>query len=362
MGLLDRLSGGSRRRQAADRDHAAEVAQIHELAHTAPAHDEEIAAAGARTSQPSAAERDAQEWDETLRYVAGGDRRPFPFTPTHEYLHEVLGNDGAWRTGRDEFMVVDRLAYTRESWDRGSGPDLVVNRSGAWWLDVGGPAFEPDDMPTALPWRYVPWRDETGAWNTLAVEDEVSWIPRKDERSTAEVALDARLPEWRDIEGSEERVRSAYGQWPFAQEPVDLEDAVHVARGETGNPVAGGPLTEREDQPAEIPPLSQVMRSADFVEGRDPDWAACEEEDRMAAGEAQREAEWAARERAAQVLDRLAERDRPSDIETAPQASTADPDAVQRHPHALAADLERSPSDMDVSRSGDEHDLGPELD
>jgi hypothetical protein len=214
-------------------------------------------------------------------------------------------------------------------------------------------------MPTALPWRYVPWRDEAGEWHTLAVEDEVSWIPRTDERSVAEVALDTRLPGWRDIEGSEERVRSAYGQWPFAQEPVDLEDAVHLARGETGHPLAGGPLGERAHQPAE--PLSEEMRPADLLEGRDPDWAAAEAEDRVDAVEARREAEWAIRERAAQALDRLAERDRLTGV-GAPEADAADAGPVERRRHGRAADLEQSPPDADAGRSRDEHDLGPELD
>lgn len=167
--------------------------------------------------------------------VAPRLRPRFPFTPTHEYVHEVYdpaAKAGPWRPVREEFMVVNREAYTRDRWNGGSAPEFVIDRQGDWWADAVGRAFEPGDAPTELPWRYIPWQDERGSWNTLAAQDEVEFIPRRDDRSTAEVALDSVFPGWREVEGSEERVRSTYREWPTAKEPVDLDDAVRLALGD----------------------------------------------------------------------------------------------------------------------------------
>ena len=363
MGMLDRLPGRSRHREAQARDHATAVAEIRRLAETAAMRGEETAPRDPGALRPPAAERTVQPSNDTLRHLAGEVRRPFPFIPTHEYQYEALGDNRVWRIERDEFMVVDGLGYTRNSWDRGSGPEFHVGRDGSWWINAGGPAFEPDDMPTTLPARYVPWQDETGAWHTLAAEEQVVRIPRTDDRSIAEIALDARLPGWRDIEGSEERVRSAYGQWPFGQEPVDLEDAVHLARADSGRPSLGGVLTESEADlghraPASAPePPGPLGASEDLTS--DHDFLAAQEDDRLDAVEVQRDADWAAREGAAAALDGPADRELPIRHQVGPKAEAVERGGARERPHLSSLGADWHPSDADHTRRQDEHELDP---
>jgi hypothetical protein len=304
------------------------------------------------------------EWEDPFPPVT---RRPFPFTPTHEYVHEVYDpapEGGPWRTERDEFMVVDRRAFSRESWEQGGSPDFHLGPTGRWWPDVfdGGPAFEPEDAPTALPWRYIPWRNEAGDWNTLAVQDEVEFIPRRDERSTAEVALDSFLPGWRENEGAAERVASAFGRWPAEQGPVDLEDAVHIARGDLEALPAVDGLDEVDDPARETSvEVSATRKQPPPVLDEDrlhPDYRAAQEEDRLDALDARREDEWAARERAAEALDRLAAANGHLLTESSPDAEAAAAEPVPEKPRrSRAADDELPPFDMDPIRPDVERDL-----
>jgi hypothetical protein len=302
------------------------------------------------------------DWDDPFPPTT---RRPFPFTPTHEYVHEVYdptAEGGPWRTERDEFMVVDRRAFSRESWEQGSSPDFHLGPTGRWWPNVfdGGPAFEPEDAPTALPWRYIPWRNEAGDWNTLAAQDEVGFIPRRDDRSTAEVALDSFLPGWRETEGAEERVSSTFGRWPADQGPVDLEDAVHVARGDLEALPALDGLDEVDGPARNASVERSATRERPAVSDEDrlhPDFLAAQEEDRLDALDARREDEWAARERAAEALDRLAAENGQLLTESSPDAEAALAEPVPDKPRrSRAADDELPPFDMDPIRPDVEHD------
>jgi hypothetical protein len=418
MGLREWMSG-LRRQRDPQRDQAPDMAEIRELARAASA-DEQVpaapgsnglhrsgfvdvqpsllderemdGAAGLEPAGPAEAEDRPAPWTHQWSPVEGGDltpwmspaereraaevdwddpfppitRRPFPFTPTHEYVHEVYdptAEGGPWRTERDEFMVVDRRAFSRESWEQGSGPDFHLGPTGRWWPDVfdGGPAFEPEDAPTALPWRYIPWRNEAGDWNTLRAQDEVGFIPRRDDRSTAEVALDSFLPGWRETEGAEERVASAFGRWPADQEPVDLEDAVHVARGDLEALPALDGLDELDAPPRDPSVEMSATRERPAVSDEDRlhlDFLAAQEEDRLDALDARREDEWAAREHAAEALDRLAAENGQLLTESSPDAAAAAGEPVPEKPRrSRAYDDDPRPFDIDPIRPDVERDL-----
>jgi hypothetical protein len=324
---------------------------------------------GDLTPWMSPEEREQAAGKEMADLVAPRLRRPFPFTPTHEYVHEIYdpaAEVDQWRPERHDFMVVNREAYGRDSWDRGSSPDFILDRQGGWWADGVGRAFEPDNAPAELPWRYIPWQDEKGSWNTLAAKDEVEFIPRGDDRSTAEVALDSVLPGWRDLEGSEERVRSAYGEWPSAKAPVDLDDAVYVALGEGAALSSPETLAERDESSQAISPARGPMRERDRPvsddDVRHADFVRAREEDRLDALDAERESEWAARERAAQSLDRLYDSGREVDRRTAPESDAlvdVPPEEPQRTP---SAGIEWSPPEREAIHRGVEHDLDIGLD
>src|SRR5205807_10609200 len=73
-----------------------------------------------------------------------------PFTPTHTYVTYVRVPDsegGFWERERDEFMVVGRSVYLRDTWERGDSADLLIAPDGSWWHPTGGCLFDAGDAP-----------------------------------------------------------------------------------------------------------------------------------------------------------------------------------------------------------------------
>ena len=292
--------------------------------------------------------------------------RPFPFIPTHEHVHDVLAEDGTWRTEHDEFMVVDGRAYTREAWENGEQHQFTFDGPGDWSGPTGRLAFGPDDGPVSLPWCYVPWQDGAGDWHTLAVEGHAHELPHTDGRSLAELALDRWLPRWRELDASEERVRRVYGHGSAGHDPIDLEEAVHVARGEFDDGYCSPEVVEMlraeptVDDPDHLTPADPEhapTQPPSTEDRRHPDFLACQEEDRLDAAEARREAEWAARQTAAQRLDRLHGAER-STGEAAALDDSGDTQTVRHdRPGWLLDADDQTPQDMDPMHPDPEHDL-----
>ncbi len=95
----------------------------------------------------------ADELEATRPEGHGEEREPsMPFTPTHAYVTYVRDPDsegGVWE--HDEFMVVGRSAYLRDTWERGDPADLLIDPDGSWWHSTGGCVFDPGDAPLPLP-------------------------------------------------------------------------------------------------------------------------------------------------------------------------------------------------------------------
>ena len=134
---------------------------------------------------------------------------------------------------------------------------------------------------------------------------------------------------------------------------------MHIARGDAERLPALDALDEVDEPAREISPVPREQEPSVVDDQLHPDFLAVQEEDRLDAVEARREDEWAARERAAEALDRAAAGNRPQPFEESSRdadAAAAEPVPADPQPvRATAFDL--TPFEAEPVRPDAEHDL-----